>query len=1461
MQTTGSVHAAPPPAEVGAQADGAEAPPKRGRGRPPGSKNKVGGAAAVKAGAGQGQGAPAGQALPGTSSSSGMQKRGRGRPRKNDLRVVEIEDDEPDAGPRLPTQAAMGRALVGRRVRKLFPRSGWFEGEVMKYAADSDSYTVTYDDGDCEKLELKEVLLILQHAPEVERGVTSPIASASAGIVSLSPSKLTAKSSTLCGRGCEGEDAEATHWCETCGLPICGFCVTAHRRQAKTREHVLTEIAVGTCARPASTHTDSLPVDPKDATPRPLAGKTNAKEAEKSPDDRDEEREDGDNEEEDGSNDYCEVCGGGGELVCCDFCECAYHGPKCLNAKAEDLPEPYKCPKCSGTLEAVKLDYEQRKKARRDKKRATREDEGKNDDKAGKRKKILRLEDSSDEMQDADDESEHDVDDESDDNEDDDDDDDFGSDADLEVKRKPLVVTGRQRLTRGMREALGEPLIAQRRLKRAQDSDSGPASSSEDDVVSDSSADSNRADDEEQDGSPSKGPKRKRIRTVNKLEKHILEGAQEGKLAEAKRDKLRHEAASQVGKPLVLMAPPAREGEKEREIHVPEHMAVQLQPHQRVGVAFLWDCVVRNGKGAILAHCMGLGKTFQALTILQCIWQESLQQHTTVQQHKILVLAPVNVIRNWEDELAKWMPDEDSPPVFTMMNAGARHEDRADYLDDWVKEGGIMLMGYDQFRNMSTGRGIRNGKKNARIKERYANALIKPGPYLVVCDEGHILRRETSGVTKAVRSIETMRRVVLSGTPLQNNLMEYHTMVDIVRPDVLGNANSFKRNFVAPILNGQCIDSTDSDVKLMKYRSHILHSTLKGVVDRADFKVLQPYLRPKHEFVIGIRLSALQVKLYKAILAQNASPDGSGMGLRVLSTYQQLAKVWTHPRVLLMQKDDKGYDSMENFIDDDSEGVSWSDEEERRKKKEKQREKKKSNTSVSEDEESDVEVAGDWLDECREELEQMAADSMGKLLFLCRLLKEAGEAGEKVLCFSQSLLVLDLIEIMLSGSKKSEAALVDGNGRKRKWHNGIDYFRLDGSTHSDRRKREIDKFNKSKKARLYLISTRAGSLGVNLVSANRVVIMDASWNPSYDTQAIFRAYRFGQEKDCYIYRLLAHGTMEQKIYGRQVTKIALSSRVVDSEETGRHFSQEELTTLFEFSPEPTAEVVGEEQAALEAVRLKKQEEETCKMVDLEELSKKKTGLDSGLDLSAEAPAAPVDNPPTADTISTGEENRDEGTKETNNPNLFAMKALPPKDSVLARVLADIMPKWIVGYHESDSLNEVETELSPEEIALAWKEWEQRESRPIAPLASARTITIRLPDGHGGFYSKLVPISSPDGQSHLFAYQKELILCWKVWHDDKSGRAYYQDLRTQQVQWNPPDWWPGTDQTDGYGIKPESVPEMQRWACERDGACLCLYAFVLVLRARACVLFGTGFSLVVLHICACSEYFLSDGNGV
>ena len=131
--------------------------------------------------------------------------------------------------------------------------------------------------------------------------------------------------------------------------------------------------------------------------------------------------------------------------------------------------------------------------------------------------------------------------------------------------------------------------------------------------------------------------------------------------------------------------------------------------------------------------------------------------------------------------------------------------------------------------------------------------------------------------------------------------------------------------------------------------------------------------------------------------------------------------------------------------------------------------------------------------------------------------------------------------------------------------------------------------------------------------------MDASWNPSYDTQAIFRAYRFGQEKPCFIYRLLAHGTMEQKIYGRQVTKMGLSSRVVDSEETGRHFSSQELGALFEFTPGPTAEQVAAEQGAL----LKEKEESRVKaeeyVLDLSKAGTIKPESEMGTDSVPSAP--------------------------------------------------------------------------------------------------------------------------------------------------------------------------------------------------------------------------------------------------
>ncbi|XP_076949312.1 protein CHROMATIN REMODELING 20-like [Bidens hawaiensis] len=137
----------------------------------------------------------------------------------------------------------------------------------------------------------------------------------------------------------------------------------------------------------------------------------------------------------------------------------------------------------------------------------------------------------------------------------------------------------------------------------------------------------------------------------------------------------------------------------------------------------------------------------------------------------------------------------------------------------------------------------------------------------------------------------------------------------------------------------------------------------------------------------------------------------------------------------------------------------------------------------------------------------------------------------------------------------------------RSWRMASDLFLwLDGRTEGSERQKLVEKFNdpSNKRVKCTLISTRAGSLGINLYAANRVIIVDGSWNPTYDLQAIYRAWRYGQTKPVFAYRLMAHGTMEEKIYKRQVTKESLSARVVDRQQVHRTISKEEMLHLFAF---------------------------------------------------------------------------------------------------------------------------------------------------------------------------------------------------------------------------------------------------------------------------------------------------------
>lgn len=190
-----------------------------------------------------------------------------------------------------------------------------------------------------------------------------------------------------------------------------------------------------------------------------------------------------------------------------------------------------------------------------------------------------------------------------------------------------------------------------------------------------------------------------------------------------------------------------------------------------------------------------------------------------------------------------------------------------------------MIIGYDMFRNLSTCTGTKLSKK---MKEQLHKALVDPGPDIVICDEGHLLKNEKTNLSKAVNKIKSQRRIVLTGTPLQNNLKECkfffltmpififinlftisdYCMVQFVKPNLLGTYNEYLNRFVNPITNGQYTDSTQYDTRLMKQRSHVLHKLLDGCVQRKDYQVLAPYLPPKHEYVVFTKLRPLQIKLY-----------------------------------------------------------------------------------------------------------------------------------------------------------------------------------------------------------------------------------------------------------------------------------------------------------------------------------------------------------------------------------------------------------------------------------------------------------------------------------------------------------------------------------------------------------------------------------------------------------------------
>ena len=601
------------------------------------------------------------------------------------------------------------------------------------------------------------------------------------------------------------------------------------------------------------------------------------------------------------------------------------------------------------------------------------------------------------------------------------------------------------------------------------------------------------------------------------------------------------------------------------------HLMESAKPHQLEGLRFLYENIIEDlnsfnklngGFGCILAHSMGLGKTFQSISFVELFLRTTSSTH-------VLVIVPVNTLHNWAREFDMWLPtksflessfssnSEYCRPfkVVTLTEQERTFKQRFNVITRWKFEAGVLILGYELFRTLVglhldlQVKGRRRPKKfNPHALEVF-EILCDPGPDLVICDEGHRIKNEEAAICQAIKSIRTRRRVMLTGYPLQNNLLEYWCMIDFVRPNYLGNKKEFRNLFLRPIENGQCQNSMPEDVRIMLQRTHVLHHMLSGIVQRKSEEILTQNLPPKFEYVIFTSLSRYQSELYEVIVNDLREERSIGSSINPLLAFAICCKIWNHPDILfeIAKRCSSASDLSRSLAEDEEDEFTT----------------KKATSKDFYNLVSDPQV----IRNCFLGYEPELLENGPKFQILFDILETTVSMGEKLLVFSQSIPTLNILEMFLHKSfvpnqipHSQPLGPESFSYSNQVWKLNHNYLRLDGSSSSLDRHNMISDFNDINQPhlKLFLISTRAGSLGINLVAASRIIILDVSWNPCHDAQAVCRSYRFGQKRECFVYRLIADGTFESKMYKRQISKISTSGRVIDHLQPERVVTKEDI---------------------------------------------------------------------------------------------------------------------------------------------------------------------------------------------------------------------------------------------------------------------------------------------------------------
>ncbi|KAK9174564.1 Chromo domain/ SNF2 Atpase/Helicase domain containing protein [Cryptosporidium meleagridis] len=524
-----------------------------------------------------------------------------------------------------------------------------------------------------------------------------------------------------------------------------------------------------------------------------------------------------------------------------------------------------------------------------------------------------------------------------------------------------------------------------------------------------------------------------------------------------------------------------------------------LRDYQIYGLNWMISRFKKN-VNILLADEMGLGKTVQTISVVgHCLYMEKIVA-------PFLVVVPQSTSDNWLREFKKWLPDANV--VLYHGNAYARELIRSYELStiemkDEVDENGNYnenleskdgINNYSQKGMQGCARGGTGGngffrrcrsKSSKQTKKRYRFDVVITTPsilnsqvdcdflrqidwYMMIVDEAHQLKNRDSKRFKELHEFGTMYRLLLSGTPLHNNLEELWSLLHFLNPLRFQNYQEFRQKY--PDIENPNVIGPDKQRQLEDLQSELQEYVLRRV--KRD---VEKSLPNKVERILRVELSPQQTDMYKSILTRNydeLSKTTGGTKTSLQNICMELKKVCNHP--FLIHRPEL----------DPSQGIT---------------------------------IAS---------IQHQLVYGCGKLCLLDKLLSRLREKGSRVLIFSQMVRMLNII---------SEFLVL----------RGFRHQRLDGTMGKELRKKAMDHFNSPNSDDFcFLLSTKAGGLGINLTTADTVIIYDSDWNPQNDLQAEARAHRIGQKKQVQIYRLVTKDSIEENILERAKTKMVLDTLVV-----------------------------------------------------------------------------------------------------------------------------------------------------------------------------------------------------------------------------------------------------------------------------------------------------------------------------